>query len=187
MHKTLFISSIRLSTFGCNNRAFNSQACRPTSLVNVIRQDTTTCTWTQSAMCHDDNRHRVYFLKKTQTGKKLQETFPRKHATSQNKKRATMSCTFNALLLVLDTFGNVPSCVKVESTERVKVPGSVDDGAENSIVGIWQRPIFVIYEVVESGLCRLQNLQRCYSLRHLWLSYNKRVKSTHCVSILVLR
>ena len=113
--------------------------------------------------------------------------FQEKHATSQNKKRATMSCTFNALLLVLDTFGNVPSCVKVESTERVKVPGSVDDGAENSIVGIWQRPIFVIYEVVECGLCRLQNLQRCYSLRHLWLSYNKGVKSTHCVSILVLR
>ena len=71
---------------------------------------------------------------------------------------------------------NVPSCVKVEATKRVEIPGGVDDGAENSIVGIWQRPIFVIYEVVERGLCRFHDLQRCNSLRHLWLSYNKRVE-----------
>lgn len=48
------------------------------------------------------------------------------------------------------TFGILPSGVKVEPTESMEVPSSVDDGAEYTIGGIGQRTIFVIYEVVES-------------------------------------
>ena len=72
---------------------------------------------------------------------------------------------------------NSPGCVKVEATEAVKVPRRVDDGAEYAVGGVGQRSVFIIDEVVESGLCRLHDLQRSYSLCHLRLSYKRRFSS----------